>query len=66
MPALIEGRGQHWIGGTLRTPNGDLKPTGNKLELDVVEAWDVRDGKLSRLRTYFDGLTMMRTFGAIK
>lgn len=52
--------------GTLRTPNGDLKPTGKKLELDVVEAWDVRDGKLSRLRAYFDGLNMMRTFGAIK
>lgn len=52
--------------GTLRTPNGDLKPTGNKLELNVVEAWDVRDGKLSGLRVYFDGMKMMRTFGAIK
>jgi steroid delta-isomerase-like uncharacterized protein len=52
--------------GTLRTPNGDLKATGNKLELDVVEAWEVRDGKLCRLRAYFDGLKMMRAFGAIK
>lgn len=52
--------------GPLQTPQGALQPTGNKLELDVIEAWDVKDGKVQKIRCYFDGLKMMKTFGGIQ
>jgi ketosteroid isomerase-like protein len=38
-----------------------VNPKGEKLNQDVAEVWEVRDGKLAKLTIYFD-LTAYRSF----
>jgi steroid delta-isomerase-like uncharacterized protein len=55
------GRGTHTA--TLRTPGGELKATGRAAELPVCDVIELKDGKVQRLRTYFDAATLMRQLG---
>jgi steroid delta-isomerase-like uncharacterized protein len=55
------GRGTHT--GTLKTPAGDVAPTNRQAEGRYCEVMEMRDGKVARLRSYFDGATMMRQLG---
>lgn len=55
------GRGTHT--GTLKTPTGDITPTHRKAEGRYCEVMEFRDGKVARLRSYFDAATMMRQLG---
>ena len=52
--------------GSIQTPTGALPPTGNKLSIDVIEAWELKDGKIEKIRCYFDGYNMLKTFGGLK
>ena len=49
--------------GPLRTPTGEIPATGRALDLWFSENFEVRDGKLRRMRVYYDGATMMRQLG---
>ena len=51
------------------THKGDLKgvaPTGKRVEINVCNVMEVRDGKSYREREYMDMLTMMVQVGAVK
>lgn len=57
----LTARGTHL--GTLRTPAGDIPPTGRTVDFTVCEVWDVRDGKLTSLRNYQDAASILRQLG---
>lgn len=49
--------------GPLRTPAGDVPPTGRSVDFTVCEVWTVRDGLLASLRNYQDAGSIMRQLG---
>lgn len=49
--------------GPLRTPTGEIPPTGRPLDLWFSENFEVRSGKLRRMRVYYDGAAVMRQLG---
>jgi steroid delta-isomerase-like uncharacterized protein len=51
--------------GPLRTPTGEIPPTGRTLDLWFSENFEVRDGMLRRMRVYYDGATIMRQLGLL-
>jgi steroid delta-isomerase-like uncharacterized protein len=57
------GRGTH--SGPLATPMGDIPATNRYAELPCCEVYDLRDGKLARLRLYFDTGTLLRQLGLV-
>jgi steroid delta-isomerase-like uncharacterized protein len=54
-------RGTH--GGPLRTPTGEIPPTGREIQLEVVEVIGVRNDKIAWIRNYSDTATLMRQLG---
>lgn len=54
-------RGTH--DGPLRTPTGEVPPTGRIIELEVVEVLGVRKGKIAWIRNYSDTTTLIRQLG---
>jgi len=56
-------RGTHTA--PLMTPNGPVPPTGRKVELNVCEVWNIRDGQLAGLHNYQDMASLMRQLGLI-
>jgi steroid delta-isomerase-like uncharacterized protein len=57
----VKQRGTHE--GPLRTPTGEIPPTGKSVDLSVIEVASVRNGKLASLRNYSDTQTLMRQLG---
>ena len=57
-------RGTHT--GPLQTPNGEIAPTGRKIELRAVQVVDVADGKAQSIRQYFDMATLFDQLGVGK
>jgi ketosteroid isomerase-like protein len=51
--------------GPLLTPGGEIAPTGRKVELQIAEIYQLREGNLSLLRAYYDAATMMRQLGLL-
>ena len=49
--------------GPLRLPSGEVPPTGRSVELKVAEFFELRNGKVQRMRAYFDQGAVMREFG---
>jgi steroid delta-isomerase-like uncharacterized protein len=49
--------------GPLRTPTGEIAPTGRTIELSVIEILGIRDGKVAVLRNYSDTATLMGQLG---
>lgn len=49
--------------GPLRTPTGEVPATGRTLDLWFGETFEVRSGKLRRMRVYYDGATVIRQIG---
>src|SRR5262245_39979432 len=54
-------RGTHT--GPLRTPGGDLPPTGNTFEVRACMIVDVSEGQARVMRHYFDMVTMLTQLG---
>ena len=55
-------RGTH--NGPLATPDGDIAPTGRKVEINVAAFFEVAaDGLIAEDRTYFDSAVMMSQLG---
>lgn len=61
--AIVEfvGRGTH--DGPLRSPGGDIPATGRSLETRFCEVFDMRDGRITGARSYFDLAGMMVQLG---
>ena len=56
-------RGTHR--GPLASPAGAIPPTGRSIDYPVCEVWEIREGKLARLRNYFDAASLMRQLGLL-
>lgn len=61
--AEFRGRGEQT--GPLPTPTGVLPPTGRTIDVQFCEVIEVRDGKISRARLYFDSATLLRQLGVL-
>lgn len=55
------GRNTHT--GPLQSPAGEIPPTGRRVELQIAEVYQMKDGKLALLRAYYDMATMLRQLG---
>ncbi len=49
--------------GPLVTPQGTIAPTNREVAVEFCEVYEVRDGKLTSGRMYFDATTMMGQLG---
>ena len=56
-------RGTHK--GPLVGPGGEIPATGRSIDYPVCEVWEFKDGKLFRLRNYFDSATLLQQLGVI-
>jgi steroid delta-isomerase-like uncharacterized protein len=61
--AVVEavGRGTH--SGPLKTPGGEVPPTGRHMELHYCSLIKVQDGKIVEERDYYDGMTVATQLG---
>ena len=57
----ITWRGTHT--DTLRAASGEIPATGRRIEIPACQIVDVADGKVQRVRQYFDMATMMEQLG---
>jgi steroid delta-isomerase-like uncharacterized protein len=57
------GTGTHT--GPLATPSGEIPPTGRRIELRFSEMYEIRDGRIARVRVWYDSATMMRQLGLL-
>lgn len=55
------GRGTHT--GVLRTPTGEIAPTGRRVEMPFAETYRLRNGKITEGKLYFDSATMLTQLG---
>jgi steroid delta-isomerase-like uncharacterized protein len=49
--------------GALKTPAGDIPPTGRTAEWPAIEVWRVKDGRVTSIHNYQDLATMLRQLG---
>lgn len=57
------GRGTHT--GPLHTPTGDIPPTGRRGELRCCNVYQIKNGKIASLRSYYDAASMLRQLGLV-
>jgi predicted ester cyclase len=57
------GRGTH--DGPLRSPAGEIPPTGRSVEFRLCEVYEFRDGKIVSGHTHFDSLGLMTQLGVV-
>jgi predicted ester cyclase len=63
--AVEEGTFSGTHGGVLRTPAGDIPPTGRGVSLDYIQVLRFRDGKHVSFNLMFDRLLMLEQLGLI-
>src|SRR3954447_14502968 len=51
--------------GPLRTPNGELAPTGRPLQLPFSDIWESEAGRITRHQVYYDQMTFLGQLGLI-
>jgi steroid delta-isomerase-like uncharacterized protein len=61
--AVAEGRFTGTHTGTMSTPMGELSPTGRSVDLPFTTVFEVRDGKITAHRAYWDNATFMMQLG---
>ncbi len=63
--AVVEflGRGTH--SGILKSSEGEIPPTGKKVNVPFCEVMKIKNGKITSLNTYFDTATMMKQLGIV-
>jgi steroid delta-isomerase-like uncharacterized protein len=59
----VEFRGVGTQTGVLRTPAGEIPPTGRSANVPFCDVVRVRDGRVTSIHTYFDSASMMRQLG---
>ena len=60
---VVEFTGRGTQTGTLATPAGSIPATGRAVTLKLCDVLEIRDGKVSRQRTYFDGASLLSQLG---
>lgn len=50
--------------GPMETPQGGIPPSGKKVTVRAVMVAQVRDGRITEVREYFDVLTLLTQIGA--
>jgi len=63
--ALEEGTFSGTHTGVLRTPAGDIPPTGRSVNSDYVQILQFRDGRHASLNLMFDRLQMLEQLGLV-
>jgi steroid delta-isomerase-like uncharacterized protein len=58
------GRGTHE--GPLRSPDEEVPPTGRRVEFELCEVYQIRNGKIHSARTYFDVAGLMSQLGVLQ
>lgn len=58
------GRGTHT--GPLVTPTGTIPPTGRAGELDLCDVVEIQQGRVRRVRSYYDTATLLRQLGVLE
>ncbi len=51
--------------GPLQTPNGEIAPTGKKINLRACQVLEIAGDKVATVRHYFDMATLLRQIGAM-
>ena len=51
--------------GVLRTPNGEIQPTGKQVSLPYIEVSKIKNGKVVQNKLYYDALTLLSQMGLI-
>ena len=57
------GRGTHT--GPLRSPDGDIAPTGRSVTLQLCDVHEFRDGKIRSVQSYFDSASLLQQLGVL-
>lgn len=60
---VMQGRAEGTHRGTLRTPGGDIPPTGRRVELTYFEDFEVQGGVIASARLHFDRLELLEQLG---
>ena len=63
--ATLAGRATGTHLGTLRTPGGDIPPTGRRAEFPFSETAKVKDGAMISVHLYFDRLELLEQLGVV-
>lgn len=50
--------------GVFPTPIGDIRPTGNRIDVPTADLWYLRDGKIERFNCYNAANVMLAQIGA--
>jgi ketosteroid isomerase-like protein len=61
--AVEEGRFTGTEDGILRTPGGDIPPTGRSVRVDYIQVLRFKDGKHVSFHLMYDQLTMLDQLG---
>jgi steroid delta-isomerase-like uncharacterized protein len=51
--------------GVFKTPNGDIPPTGRKVQESLCEILQVKDGKFTESHLYFDVASLLTQIGVL-
>jgi len=60
---VVEGRFVGTFTGPLATPEGDVEPTGARVELRFADVSTVADGRIVAYHTYYDQLGLLTQLG---
>jgi len=60
---IVEGRFVGTHSGPLATPEGDVEPTGARVDLRFVDVSRIRDGRIVSYHTYYDQLGLLSQLG---
>lgn len=63
--AVVEYTGSGTHEGPLKTPEGDITPTGRRIQTQFCDVCEVRNGKIANIRSYFDAASVMRQLGVL-
>ena len=62
---VVEFRGKGKHTGPLASPQGEIPPTGKSVDIPFCDVYEIKAGKITSLRNYFDSATMMKQLGLI-
>lgn|SRR6266545_2740430 len=57
------GRGTHT--GPLQSPGGDIPATGKSVTLQLCDVFEIENGKIKALRSYFDSASLLTQIGVM-
>ena len=63
--AVVEFAGRGTQTGTFITPEGEIMPTGKRVDVPFCDVFKIKNGKIVSYNSYFDSSTMMKQLGLI-